>query len=368
MEKVTFAPQVGLHGFRVVSSFDINLIACSDLSSEVFQLGLILYPPEFFNEKFLIKMRDCILKLHDNHPVKNWLKWVAKSRSPTPKEQKLKTFLHEILNSQFNLITDLKVKSKIIEALTDVPEKTLYEKLLKSYLYLMIGNVTHSDNILKGIINQPPLMNWIGYTTRNSIYHHVSQENIKQIFQKLARHPSDRKTFELLELYFDHYFNDSALLEDVSENETGDLKNLLGLKYIERMAPDLIHYLRLEKLSENTKMKRLRDTSHFPVRTQIYWIWPFMDIDPLISQNLVSELEELHIDEQLWFLYLMDNEKLADAYAKKSGKSFLPGKRHYLRELLKKNDFYMLSLFKLLEFGDIDKDLVNQTSQFLSHE
>lgn len=313
-------------------------------------------------------MRDCILKLPETNPVKRWLKWVAKPRVVTSREQKIKTFLNEILNSQFNLITDIKVKSRIIEVINEVPEVTLYEKILKSYLYLMIGNVTHSDNLLKEIIRKPPLFNWAGYTTRGSLYHYAGFENITPIFQKLAKHPSDRKVFVLLELYFDHYFNDTVLLEQVSDNESDDLDGKLGLKYIEHLAPDLVHYLRLEKLSETSKMKRLRDTSHYPVRTQIYWIWPFMEIDPIISQNLVSELVELHIDEQLWFIYLMDNEKLADAYAKKSGKSFLPGRRQFLRDLLKQEEFFMLSLFKLLEFGDIDKDLVEQTSRFLTHE
>jgi hypothetical protein len=99
---------------------------------------VILYPPDRLNEKFLIKIRQCILKLPDDNPVKRWLKNVVTVERLTAEEQKKAAFLTEILTSKFNLITDLVIKNKIIEVLIDVPENTAGEKLLKSYLYLMM--------------------------------------------------------------------------------------------------------------------------------------------------------------------------------------------------------------------------------------
>lgn len=367
LEKIVFSPVISLEGFRVETTFDIEEITCDDLKNDVYQLGVILYPPEKFNEKFLIKLRDCVLKLPDSHPVKRWMKDVAEVKPLTKKEQRTQDFVKEILNSQFNLITDLKVKTEIINVLNDIPENTLPEELLKSYLYLMVGNIARSDNILRSIMNTPPRVNWEKTGRAGSLFHRVAKEDIRQIFAKLGRHPADRKTFQLFILYLQSFYNDTELMAITDGIETSEAEARLNLKIMESLAPSFINYLRLSRMNESRRIALLRSTK-FPHEEQSYWFWPFLDIDPFISDSMVGELERLEKQDELWFIYLLENEKLADLFSKKSGRSFLPGRRPFLKQSLNSKASFMMSLYKLIELGDINESLVQKTTEHLTND
>ncbi|HXH30409.1 MAG TPA: hypothetical protein VNJ01_06330 [Bacteriovoracaceae bacterium] len=296
------------------------------------------------------------------------MKWIARPRSYGPKEQPTVEFLSGIITSQFNLITDLKIKQKIISILHQVPEHTMAEKMLKSYLYLMIGNITRSDNILRTFLRNPPLRNWKSTPESFSVYHRIARDHSEQIIKKLSRHPADRRTFGLFGMYLTNLYTDEVLLRHVAEYDTDVVESKLDLKYVEGLAPEFVRFLRLKSMDETRRIRALRKFHRYPWAMQSYWIWPFMEIDPLVSESLSGELQRLEKEDQLWFIYVMDNEKLADAFFKKSGKSFLPGRRQFLRTALKDREQFMLALFKLLEFGDIDAALTQETIDFLTHD
>jgi len=350
-----------------VSSLDPDKINCGELSKDVYQLAIILYPAELFNEKFLIKIRDCVVKLPDGHPVKRWLKSVAKTKPPTEGEGLSQAFLSEVVNSQFNLITDARIKNRIIEIITDIDDRSMPEKILKSFLYLMIGNITRSDNILGSIIKKTPVENWKGFESKQSFYHRFAKANMDQLFNKLSKHPADRRIFQLFNMYLQSFFNEKTLIKITSEQDFSTLDGKLDLKFVEFNAPELVHFLRFNKLSENRRIARLRN-KRYTLKEQAYWYWPFLDIDPLISDELQSNLIQIEQSDELWFIYLMENEKLLDLYIKNSKKGFLTGRRKFLRETLKQKDVFMLALFKLIEFGDIDQSLVEDIVLFFSHE
>jgi hypothetical protein len=313
-------------------------------------------------------MRDCVLKMSDKHPVKVWLKDLANVAPLEEKEQKIRAFLVEVLNSQFNLITDLKMKARIVGILTELPDKTLAEKLLKSYLYLIIGNITRSDNILKEVIQRRPYENWQNFKTNRSLYHQLANENIGQLLMKMSQHPSDRIIYELFTLYIQNFYQDQVLLEYITDYPGKDVSEKLGLKYIEKISPAFIDHLRLIASSEVERVQKLKNTEEFPLIEQAFWHWPFLDLDPLISDNLYSALQKIEDQDPLWFIYLMDNERLSDMYYKKTKKSPLSGRRNLLRSNLDRRELFMLSLFKLIEFGDINQSLVNKTLEFMTHE
>ncbi len=342
-----------------------DAFTCEDLKSDITQLGIILYPADRLNEKFLIKIRQCILKLPEDHPVKLWLKKAVQTLPLSAAEQKKSVFITEILTSKFNLITDLSVKNRIIEVLIDVPENTFSEKLMKSYLYLMIGNVTRSDNILRSMMREAPVRSWEGFSTTPSFYHRISLENHASMIAKMAKHPSDRKTFELFSLYLKSFMNDPKLLEELDDTDINQLEGKLSLLSVERIAPELVQYLRFKNLDEQHLVARLRKGT-IPHPTQAYWFWYFLPVDSLISEAFLPELSTIEENDPLWFVYLMENEKLSDFYAGKTGKAFLPGKRHLLRAQLEKPKVFMLALWKLIELGDIDQKLVQDTARFLT--
>lgn len=320
------------------------------------------------NEKFLIRIRDCILKLPEIHPLKKWMKWIGEPRKVSRSQQKKEQILSEIVTSQFNLITDIKTKNEIIGVIRDIPENTLSEELLKSYLYLMIGNVTRSDNILRKIINKPPRNNWTRSLRKTSSYHKLAKDHLSFIFKKLSKHPADRKSFELLSLYFQHFFNDSFLIKLSQDVSTDDVEGSLELQYIKLLAPEFVSYLRLSRMKETQRLSALRSEDPLSYFNQAYWIWTFYDIDALISEKMTPTLKTLERQDELWFIYLMQNERLFDLYSKNSEAGSLAGRRKFLREKLSDEESFMLSLYKLIELGDINNDLVNFTMNFLIND
>lgn len=356
-----------MDGFRVTASFNVETFACSDLASDVQQLAILLYPPETFNEQFLLNIRNCMLQLNDSHPVKKWLKHVSSPVKPSATDQGRLNFTTEILNSPFNLITDQKVKGSVIDLISHLPRVTIAETLLVSYLYLMIGNITRSDNLIKTILNQEPRRIFSGYGSGHSIYHHLASQNLDKIFKKLARHPADRRTFDLLNSYLLSYMNHPELMKIVNDVKTDNLDKKLGLLYLEKIAPGLVSFLRLETMSSDRKIKNLRDHERYPLSMQSQWVWPFIDVGSLVSEQMAEELKKTEASDPLWLIYLMEEERLADLYLKKGGTFTIPKKRQFLRGHLNGGDF-MLTLFKLIELGDIDSELVLKTSAFLTHE
>lgn len=365
---MTFLPVIGLNGFSVQSSLNIENLRCEELQNDVYQLGIILHSPQSINENFMIKLRDCVVKLPEGNAVKKWMKWVANPKKIAKESEENLSFLTEIVNSQFNLITDLKVRYKIIDTLLKIPSNTLPEQLLRSYLYMIIGNVTRSDNILKEIINTPPRVNWEKVSNGASVYHQFANEQMKQIFTKLEHHPTDRIVFKLLIHYLRNFYNDESLKGILDKAENSDLKAKLSLRYVESISPNLVHFLNLSKMKEIKRITSLRDLTKYELEDQSYWFWAFLDIDPLISEALGPELKRLEKHDQLWFIYLISNEKLSDLFSKKNGKIFLPHRRAFLKEGLKFPHSFMLSLFKLIELGDINQELVHQTVNEITRE
>jgi hypothetical protein len=308
-----------------------------------------------------------VLKLPEAHPLKKWMKSIASVKPLSMENQKKNSFMKEIINSQFNLITDPKVKTEIIELIGEISENTLPEQILKSYLYLMIGNVARSDNILREIITTPPRVNWEKSFKVGGPYHEIAKGEIKQLFHKLGRHPADRKSFQLLCLYLKVYYNETSLIALAEEIDTNEVETKADLKIIETIASSLVHFYRLSGMNDEKRFKALRG-SRYPLPEQSYWFWPFLDIDPLVSEKMIPELNRLETEDQLWFIYLLGDEKLADLVSKKSGKSFLPARRPFLKEGLYDNRSFMMSLYKIIEIGDVNSELVSRTTQYLINE
>ena len=365
IEEVAFRPSITLEGFRVSSSFDIEKFNCQKLESEVFQLAVVLYPTDRFNERFLIKVRDCMLKLSDSHPIKRWLKFQSIKAASKPQDQKQIDFLNEILNSPFNLITDQKVKKDVIDLIAVTPENTKSERLLKSYLYLMIGNITRSDNLLKSLINLSPREFYKEDGHKSSFFHRLTVENLDKVLKKFSRHPADRLTFYLLTEYLRIYSNNPdlvAMTEDLDDN----WKEKIRLTYAERSAPNIVGMIRLTRMGEKRRVKILR-SDKYSLEVQGLWFWPYLEIDPLISEAMASQIKNFDSSDPLWATYLLANERLADLYYKKGGVP-LNRRRGFLRKNLENKSDYMMSLYKLIELGDIDQGIVNSVVDFLTHD
>ncbi len=356
---------MSLSGFRVISSFDIENFACQSLESTVYQLGVILYPPDLFNEKFLINVRNCMLKLNDGHPVKKWLKQLSNKPKPDAKKQQTIDFVNEMLNSQFNLITDLKVKSSVIKLLSDIPEKTKLEKLLKSYLFLMLGNIARSDAYLQEIIQQKPRVFYQGYGSKNSLYHELTEQHLDKVLAKFSRHPADRTTFFLLTAYLENFTNKEDLLGLVNDVQP-DLGHKLSLSYTQRIAPELVKAVKMKNAGVKRRARNLR-TKSYPQEFQSQWLWPFVELGPYFPDQSAAIIKELEEKDPLWAIYLLADEKLADQYLK-TGALSMTRRRQILRQHLEAKEDYMLTLYKLIELGDVEPDLIQSTVNFLSHE
>ena len=305
-------------------------------------------------------------KLESEHPVKIWILSQKKQSKPTSKNQEKIDLLNSVVNSQFNLITDLKMKEAVIDLIAENSSSTNLEKLINSYLYLLIGNTTHSDNILKELIQRPPKDFYRGFGSGQSIFHQIAKDNIEKILNKFSRHPSDRLIFHLFASYLRSFSNQTDLLDYIDVIDLNEMKEKLDLAYTAKVAPEFIGYLRLEDMKEKGRMELLR-SGKYSFEMQSLWVWSFLDVDPLISDHMIETLRSLDEKDPLWTVYILSNEKISDMYFKKGG---LPvsRRRQFLRQHLENQNDFMLTLYKLIEIGDIDQELVRQVSQFMIHE
>ncbi len=351
---------------RVVSQFDIDSLECGKLDSAVFQLAILLYPTDLYNEKFLIKMRDCILNLKKDHLLKKWLNQLSQKKNYTTKENDKISYINEILNSPFNLITDQKIKNEVIDLISEIPENTVVEKLIRSYLYLMIGNITQSDNTLKSIMSMAPREFYRGFKYKHSIYHDQGLVHLNKIFEKLSNHPTDRLTFFVFLEYLKSYTNSAELLQLIDSLDVKDCSSRLFLRYTESIAPELISFLKVKKI-KSLEQTNLILKKKFSFELLAYWMIPFLETDLLFSQEIGADLKKIENGDMLWHSYLMTDEKMADFYIKNNGGASLK-RREELRDYLKTDADFMLSLYRLIQLGDIDTGLVEQLIKFQSHD
>ncbi|HLW56415.1 MAG TPA: hypothetical protein VKY27_03465 [Bacteriovoracaceae bacterium] len=359
LDGVSFSPEVGLNGFSVISQIDLSSFECEKLQKDTFLLGFLLFPADRFNEKFLIKIRECASSESDQGILSRWLKTLDQKPVLTAKEQQRRNLLTEVLNSPYNLITDQKLKSSLMTILIDMPEETISEVLLKSWLFLMLGNITRSDNLLKDFINTAPYYNWKKSSLNPSFYHLLGSEFLDNILDKQSKHPSDRLIFRLFCEYILNFYSEPTLIYKVRRIHTEPSSDFIKLEYVKRVAPALVNHLRLKKLSESERLKVLKNSQEISLDEQSLWHWPFFYIDPLITEAIYPTLKQWEKADQLWFIYLMQTEKIIDLWSKNSGKSFIQGRRQFLREQLEGKNF-MLSLFQLIKLGDINFSLVDK--------
>jgi hypothetical protein len=145
------------------------------------------------------------------------------------------------------------------------------------------------------------------------------------------------------------------------------VESKLELKSIESFAPMLINYLRLLKIKLRERVSKISEMN-IDVKDQLYWILPFMEIEPIISQHVFPELLKLEKSDELWFIYLMSDENLFNIYDNKKEKRFLPSRRAFLKKGLHSTDSFMMSLYKLIEFGDFGDDIVKMVATRAMHE
>ena len=251
----------------------------------------------------------------------------------------------------------------MIALLAEAPEATNLEKLFKSYLYLMIGNITRSDKILRELMTEPPRYFYQGFTLKGSIYHEMTLTHLEKVLRKFSRHPADRLTFYLFNLYIRSYMNKPDLIELVEDLELDSMSEKVKLSYTEKIAPELVGFVRLIRMGEKRRMKILRQ-SKYSLEMQSLWVWPFMDVNPLISEAMAGQVKLLDETDPIWTMYVLEDEKLAHLYFKKGGLP-IARRRSFLRKHLEVEADYMLTLYKLIEIGDINEDLIQNVSKFM---
>jgi hypothetical protein len=311
-------------------------------------------------------MRDCILNLKKDHLLKKWLNQVSEKKTYTTKENDKISYINDILNSPFNLITDQKIKNEVIDLISEIPEDTVVEKLIRSYLYLMIGNITQSDNALKSIISMAPREFYRGFKYKRSIYHDQGLIHLNKIFEKLSKHPTDRLTFYVFLEYLKSYTNSTEFLHLLDSLDVKDYNSRLFLRYTESIAPELIAFLKVKKM-KSLDQTNLILKKKFSFELLAYWMIPFIEADLIFSQEIGDDLKKIENGDMLWHSYLLTDEKMADFYIKNNGVTSLK-RREELRDYLKNDADFMLSLYRLIQLGDIETGLVEQLIKFQSHD
>ncbi len=306
--------------------------------------------------------------MSEHHAVKKWLIYISKASKKNKKQLDDEEFLSEILNSKFNLITDPRVRDRIVEILIKIPNDSLGEKLLRSYLFLIIGNVTKSDNIIKEIINDSPFENWKNKIGTNRSFPELAKRYINQIISKLSKHPTDRRVFSLFCEYIDNFLLFDKNLERFNDCDSSEIKNELDLIYIERLAPNLVTYVRFLKLDYQQQVLRLKSPEGLSFEQIFYWLWPVWNEGLYLNNHLWDGISHLEKNDLPWFYFILNDERIIDLYIKKTGRSFIQNKRLNLNQMLLNDELFMMALYKLIELGAIDQHLIQNTAQHLTNE
>ncbi len=373
IEGVKFKPDLGLEGLRIVSEVNTEVLSCSKLNDVVMQLGIILYPQDLHNESFLKRIRDCVIPLDDAHPVKKWIKNLGANKSvrPTPEQVEHLTFLDSLLNSGFNLITSPEQKTKIVRLINLLNGEQLPDRILQSYLYLLIGNIAQSDSLLIKTFKISPFYYWTKYPFEKTFWSEAISLRIEKIFERLSKHPADRTNFRLFAKYMGTFFNDSSLRESADQFfDEDEITEKMKLKVYQVKGGDFTTFLSYK--SQGAKKRRVavksdvlnRDPKDFP------WYWYFFKEFHNLPKNekvlvLNPYFEDKSDDSQLFFLLMAGNDTgVMEAFYQGKGISEIKHKRQFYMKLFNDTSYWPLALLHLIEMGNINQEMVDKIMQY----
>lgn len=365
MDDITFYPGFDIQGFRVFSDFEIDKVECQEINQNIYQLAIILYPKDKINEKFLLKIRSCFSRISRSKVLTEWMGRLNFNYLSKTDDQNKMDFLKDLTHSSFNLVTDEKIREKIKVTILEIKGDSLGRKILKSYLYLMLGYVVRSDILIKEILSSSPFEFWKGNKDKLDVYDLFVHQNLEQMLKKFRQHPHDRRIFTLLCGYFREFFSihERYPLTKKCEFEDDLIKD--NLAYFKKLAPEFVTFLSFrneddKKLRELLFKKGREDTSFY-----VHWLWPIWVKMDLFLPEINEQLEEIENENEIFLHYLIQGESLKDSYLKLKNKTFLHGRISNLHKHLEKNELFMLSLFKLIEYGNIDRHLTERLSKYL---
>ena len=371
IDGVEFRPLLGLEGLRIVASVSEEL-DCSKLNDEVTQLGIILFPQDQQNENFLKRLRDCVLPLSDNHPVKKWLKKSSSRKSiQAPQEvlEKLE-YIDSLLNSGFNLITAPEQKNKIVTIINSLDEEHLPQRILQSYLYLLIGNVSRSDALLMKTYNISPFVYWTKYPYDKNVWSEAISLRIAKIFERLSKHPADRTNFFLFTKYMYEFFNDENLRASAEQYFDDDvLKTKMGLKVYQVRTGPFASYIQYELGSPRKRRNGVRADVLNKSHKDFPWYWYFFEEFHALPKNekalvLTPYFEDPSNDSQLFFQFMANSDSVLETFYQGRGQSAIKAKRHFFLQLSKDKEYWWISLFNLIEMGDINQEMVQKIMSY----
>ncbi len=316
---------------------------------------------------FLIKLRECLPQIASNVSLNAWYSHLteAKKNLLNPEEEKL---LLDVIFSQFNLIIDKNIKSKIIKVIQELNEESLDQIILKSYLYLIIGNTARSDNLLKNFFLTRPFENWKRKNNLKSKYSQIIKNNFGQILKKIKNHPSDRAYFQ----YFCEYLYTFYTLEDfygVNQFCSGiDNFEKINNEYSRNIFFPFSNYLSFDFFNQDKKIEFLLEEFKKDKDIFFSWYWPLWTEINYFRPEVLDELNQIEKKDEFFVIFILNNNLLIDLYTQRFKKSSIYGRVSLLKKYFENRSTAMLSLYKLLESGYVDSYLVDYMSRYLIDE
>lgn len=372
IDGVQFKPRINLEGLRIVSSFTVENLDCSKLNDEVTQLGIILYPMEEQNENFLKRVRDCVLPLADNNPVKRWLKKASEKKAGQvpPEQAEELAFIDSILNSGFNLITAPEQKNKITKIINKLDKDNLPERILQSYLYLLLGNIARSDDLMMKTYSSSPLDYWMKYPYEKNFWSEAISLRNEKIFERLSKHPADRTSFQLFSKYMNEFFNDEILSATTDQYFDDDnLKSKMKLKVYQIRATSFSSYL-IYKMGSSRKRSRGVNTDVLNRAPKEFpWFWYFFEEFHDLPKNEKTHIlnpyfQDTAIDSQLFFQLMASEDSIKEAFYQQKGQSAIKAKRQFYIKLFQDKNYRWVALFNLIEMGNINSEIVDKIMSY----
>lgn len=329
------------------------------------------------NENFLLKMRECLFDLPSDHILKKWIKLNGKLKSP--KDEKLEKKIQLILkkDDQYtNTNQDLKSLKKnhkrllVSEVLELIEGEGLIENFFRAFLYNEIGNTAKSNRMLLKIIQVYPFDFWLKSSRRRSFLSYFCFKNLELLLSRMSQSDHHLGPLNLFILYLKKFTNDSQILEVLKKRDFTSEKYFFKHHLYEKsLSPFLKYYFWSDVFEKYQELQKKFPNKFSPLlKKEIFsWHLPYAENNLLEQRFQNNEIKETlrSFSHKLQILYLLENKKLLKMYSQENGFGYFSRHRKYFHSLINQNEAFMPVLYKLIEYGDINSQLVRKTLDFL---
>lgn len=337
------------------------------MEDPAFQLALLLHNPQNSNELFLLSLRDCLGKLPVGHPVRRWYNRRAIVRPDVASQsimEALQGDLRDAWGSEKLKSKQREAIMKLLDQLDDYPPY-LDVTLLQAVGYQRLGNWARAEHHLRSWLLLSPLERLEKTPARRDALASYMRENLEVFLAALEKNGKDRFIIQVFLRALTETLTDGRVtdkLESHVELDEDEVLSKLALNYHRTQVPGFSDWY-LNRQLERKRRERFLD-NFFASQDAVKHFWIFLGRMPDLPQHREA-LAKLLLDARKrheTIFYVMSTMEELRPFLQRLEPASLKNLRNERRQFFlssfgaNRND--MLSLYHLVEMGQVDQNLV----------